>query len=452
MQNNPAITLESQPQWLHPVQVGPTTVLARARDLSTLDAVMAVLARLCPDPYIEHMRAYYRVARERFGAHWFYADQLTVLHAAASLLRPRRYLEIGVFRGRSLAVVAAAAPACDVYAFDQWIASYAGLENAGPELVREQLQRVGHRGQVRIESGDSHVVVPRFLEEHPDLEFDLVTVDGDHTEDGARADIEAVLARIAVGGALVFDDIRHPRHPWLERVWDETVAALPSFASAKFVEVGHGVALALRRDVEDPRLLSLRGSGHERAATLARALVEVRAKRDERVEVLETEMARRLELIERQGAELGRLPGLEAEVAELRKYAEFAEADRATRLEVIERQGAELGRIPGLEAELVELRRHNAFAEADRAKRLEVILSQGAEMGQLRGEVSDRLWQARNLLQRASARRPKAFEPVLMLLSEALALLTPAPQAAPPPAADDDAPKPVANAPGAAAI
>ncbi len=438
MHSNPAITLESQPQWLHPVQLGPTTLLERARDVATLDAVLAVLSRLAPDPYIEHMRAYYRVARERFGPHWFYADQLTTLHAAASLLHPRRYLEIGVFRGRSLAVVASVVPECDVYAFDQWIAGYAGLDNAGPDLVRDQLRRVGHRGQCHIESGDSHVTVPRFLEEHPELEFDLVTVDGDHTEDGARADIECVLPRIAIGGALVFDDIRHPRHPWLERVWDECVAALPGFACAKFVEIGHGVALALRRDADDPRL-ALRGSGHERAAAMARALQELRAKRDERIEVLETEMARRLELIERQGAELGRVPGLEAELDELRRYAEFAEADRAKRLEVIERQGAELGRLPGLEAELADLRRQHAFAEADRAKRLEVILSQGAEMGQLRAEVSDRLWQARNLLERATRRKPALFEPVLALLNEALTLLappSPAPTDTPPEASE----------------
>jgi SAM-dependent methyltransferase len=64
-----------------------------------------------------------------------------------------------------------------------------------------------------------------------------------------------------------------------------------------------------------------------------------------------------------------------------------SEADRAARLEVIERQGAELGRIPALETQL-------ATSEADRAARLEVIERQGGEIGHLRhlmAQVHDRL-------------------------------------------------------------
>ncbi len=428
---NPAVTLESEPQWVHPVQTGPATLLAAACDPRSIDAVSGVLALLVPDAYIDHMRRYYALGRERFGAHWRYADQLGVLHAAARLLRPRNYLEIGVFRGRSLAVVAAAAPECDVYAFDLWIAGYAGLDNAGPELVREQLRRVGHRGRCRIESGDSHETVPRFLEQQPELEFDLVTVDGDHTEDGARRDIEAVLPRVRVGGALVFDDIRHPRHPWLERVWDETVAASPSFAAASFTEVGHGVAVALRRERDEPAVARLRGDAHARAATLAKALGELRAKRDERVEILETEAARRLEIIERQGAALGRVPGLEAELERLRRHTEFAEADRAKRLEIIERQGAELGRIPGLEAELAELRRRYDLAEADRAARLQVIERQGHELGHMRHEVGERIAAARTLIQRHAGLRLKHLRPALDLLTDALARLWQDPQRTP---------------------
>jgi predicted O-methyltransferase YrrM len=429
MKTNPAITIESPAAWLHPVQAGPTTVLEVARDPATLDAVAATLARLVPDAYIDQVRAYYALGRERFGAHWYYVDQLTALHACATLLRPRRYLEIGVFRGRSLAVVAAAAPECELFAFDLWIPGYAGLENAGPELVREQLRRVGHRGPCHVESGDSHLSVPRFLAEHPELRFDLVTVDGDHTEEGARADLETVLPLVAVGGALVFDDIRHPRHPWLERVFEEVLGAAPAFVGAKFTEVGHGVAIALRRADDDPELAQLRGGGSERMAALARTLGELRAKRDERIEVLENEMARRLELIERQGAELGRIPGLEAELADLRRHVEFAEADRAKRLEVILRQGDELGRIPGLEAELADLRRHVEFAEADRAKRLEVILRQGTELGVLRAEVADRLWQARAHVQRLGRGTSRKLAPALALLDEALDHLTPSPAA-----------------------
>lgn len=386
-----SLMLHDEPQWLHPLQAGPFTLLSVARSAATLDAVESVLARLQPDPYVDFMRRWYALGRERFGHHWVYADQLTVLHAAARLLKPRRYLEIGVFRGRSLSVVADAAPDCELYGFDLWIPGYAGLENVGPELVREQVGRMGHRGACQLESGNSHETVPRFLAAHPDLTFDLVTVDGDHTEDGARRDIETVLPRINVGGVLVFDDICHPKHPWLERVWDESVAALTSFTCAKFTEVGHGVAVAVRRGAADQLETHLAESStaENRLAQLGRALEDERARSAERVEVLEAEMERRLRLIEEQGAQLGRIPGLELELAQLKEHVAFAEADRAKRLEVIEEQATRLGHLSGLTLELEQLREHVAFAEADRAKRLAVIEEQGARLGHLSGLESE---------------------------------------------------------------
>jgi SAM-dependent methyltransferase len=66
---------------------------------------------------------------------------------------------------------------------------------------------------------------------------------------------------------------------------------------------------------------------------------------DRRLKASEDDRAARLEVIERQGAELGRIALLEAQLA-------ASEDDRAARLEVIERQGAELSAIPVLRAEL----------------------------------------------------------------------------------------------------
>jgi 2-polyprenyl-3-methyl-5-hydroxy-6-metoxy-1,4-benzoquinol methylase len=88
----------------------------------------------------------------------------------------------------------------------------------------------------------------------------------------------------------------------------------------------------------------------------------------------EADRAARLDVMHRQGAELARIPRLEAELAAL-------EADRAARLDIIHTQGAELARIPGLEADL-------AAIEADRAARLEVIHQQGAEINRLRAELA----------------------------------------------------------------
>jgi hypothetical protein len=78
-----------------------------------------------------------------------------------------------------------------------------------------------------------------------------------------------------------------------------------------------------------------------------------------------------------------RLAALEARLA-------ASEADRAARLAVIEKQGAELGRLASLESERDALAAGLVFAEADRAARLTVIEQQGAELGRMAGLLAER--------------------------------------------------------------
>jgi hypothetical protein len=66
-----------------------------------------------------------------------------------------------------------------------------------------------------------------------------------------------------------------------------------------------------------------------------------------------------------------------------------AEADRIERLAVIERQGAELGRVAALEADVEYLKGRLAASEADRAERLAVIERQGGEIGQAQARMID---------------------------------------------------------------
>ena len=214
---------------------------------AVLDEVLALLATLDQDDYVDYVHSFVVAGRAAAGESWAYADITTVLAAAARLLRPRSYLEIGVRRGRSAAVVAAGAPECDIVAVDLWNEGYAGMENPGPELVREQLGRAGHRGSIRFVSGDSHAQLPRLFAAEPRLTFDLITVDGDHSTGGARRDIEDVLPRLRVGGALVFDDVSHRAHPDLARVWERSVARHRRYATWTFDDIGYGVAVAVRR-------------------------------------------------------------------------------------------------------------------------------------------------------------------------------------------------------------
>ena len=362
-------TFIRQPQYFNPLLLGPNTILNLAQKRQTLEKVIGVLKLLEPDDFIDYMLDFYETGLARYGDDWGYADQLTVLCAAASLLRVENYLEIGVFRGRSLALLASQSADTRLFGFDLWVENYAGLENPGPEYVRSQLARIGYQGDATLISGHSQETVPAFLEAHPDLYFDLVTVDGDHSYEGARVDLQNVLPRIKIGGVLVFDDIRNPHHYVLEYLWEEIVGANPSFLTAKYTGVGVGVALAVRceADINPDKMLR---EVEERVQTLPG--------RQPAAEAAHVENEEEQRLIEQKLQKTGTSPAAMLKmVLKMDSLLNEAEADRAARLSVINDlearlQESEADRSARLEA-IRTLESLLQESEADRAARLEVI-------------------------------------------------------------------------------
>lgn len=238
----PKITSGGAPDVFLPPNAATVGAAATSHDAAT--SVAAVLAKLTQNDEVAYVQTYYRLAKERFGSHWRSADILTVLWAAATLIKPRSYLEIGVFRGRSSSVVGATCPECAIYGFDLWISDYYAAPNEGADFVRQELQAAGHTGELTLVSGDSRETVPAFLREHPDLYFDLITVDGDHTLQGAAIDLANVLPRLKVGGIVVFDDLCVAPH--LKRLWEAIIKSDARYASWEFTEGGFGVAAGVR--------------------------------------------------------------------------------------------------------------------------------------------------------------------------------------------------------------
>ena len=235
------------PEWFPPLLLSVSSVKDKSLDVHTAQDVLKIIRRLEVDDYLIHVSRFYEEGIRRFGDEWHYADILTTLAAATKFAKPKRYLEVGVRRGRSLAIVAALQRDCEIYGFDLWMDNYAGMPNPGPDFVKKEIAKLGHRGKFELISGDSHETLPRFFQENPDLCFDLVTVDGDHSEQGAEQDILDVLPALSIGGMLVFDDICHPSHPELKRLWTKLFVDNTKFATYLYDELGFGVALAIRK-------------------------------------------------------------------------------------------------------------------------------------------------------------------------------------------------------------
>ncbi|MCU1385628.1 MAG: hypothetical protein JWL71_4325 [Acidobacteria bacterium] len=78
----------------------------------------------------------------------------------AAWLQPQSYLEIGVNRGRGLAMVASVRRSCQIVACDMFIDADGGMDTPGPPLVTSELARAGFTGQLEFVIGDSHRALP----------------------------------------------------------------------------------------------------------------------------------------------------------------------------------------------------------------------------------------------------------------------------------------------------
>ena len=121
--------------------------------------------------------------------------------------KPKRILEIGTRTGISLCQLLSAY--IDHSVIEKVICC--DLFNDGfitPSLVKYNLKLVGIPqtliDKVQIITGNSRVEVPSLPK---DEKFDYILVDGDHSREGAIADLTNVYPLINKGGVIVFDDI-----------------------------------------------------------------------------------------------------------------------------------------------------------------------------------------------------------------------------------------------------
>jgi hypothetical protein len=162
------------------------------------------------------------------------------LAASAKSSVIQRYMEIGVRDGDSLRrVVSNSATLGVVYLFDTWGGEYGGTGRGDHSHIDVLLDGLGYEGRRVYRDGDSKKTVPG-------LTFhdwaDLILVDGDHSAEGAAADLANCWPFLVKGGRLVFHDTDHPAHRDLLGVFMEFVSKRG--CRWELNEGGHGFGVA----------------------------------------------------------------------------------------------------------------------------------------------------------------------------------------------------------------
>jgi len=133
-------------------------------------------------------------------------EMLNVLYYIAKNTKPKHYLEIGVFKGRSMALVLKASPQTKGYGVDVW-ETHSGFVTK-PEEVISTLKEINIKKLPTLFSGRSQDLLHDLWYRGiiPDL-LDLILVDGAHNAEDAKKDLELCIPHVKGGGVLLFHDI-----------------------------------------------------------------------------------------------------------------------------------------------------------------------------------------------------------------------------------------------------
>jgi predicted O-methyltransferase YrrM len=143
----------------------------------------------------------------------YHPSETEVLGDIARKMRPESYLEIGVAEGGSLVafLFAAQGSVKRITLCDPWGKESCGSGRGSHTHIDILLKRIGYDGTVQYLDGDSNVLIPQLTDK-----FDVIFIDGDHSEKSAGTDLLNCWPLLNEGGYLAFDDTGAPALPWLK--------------------------------------------------------------------------------------------------------------------------------------------------------------------------------------------------------------------------------------------
>jgi len=159
-------------------------------------------------PSIKAHRRYFRRRKRGFGEDAFHTMWFLLIRE----FQPRSFLEIGVYRGQTLSLVALLAQqqgiACEVWGISPFSSAGDSVSRylRGLDYYADTLKNFSFFSLPPPELVRSYSTEPSALERIRSRAWDIVYIDGNHDYDVAKADWILCAANVRPGGLIVLDD------------------------------------------------------------------------------------------------------------------------------------------------------------------------------------------------------------------------------------------------------
>lgn len=128
------------------------------------------------------------------------------------------YLEIGISDGFTLSYAIKGWNLKHIVLCDTWGKESGGTGRGNHNHIEVLLRELNFKGNVTFLDGDSKKLVPKYFDENPDVFFDFIFVDGDHSPEGVQLDLDNTIEH---GRIIAVHDLRNPSHPYILNIFYE---------------------------------------------------------------------------------------------------------------------------------------------------------------------------------------------------------------------------------------